>query len=96
MFKFKFYKLHAEEEPYWYKRAHGRWLLKGDLNIAYFRRIANGTKRKKNTIQSLESDGVLVEGTVNLLNIAIDYYKEIFGPALENLFQLSHDLWGPL
>jgi hypothetical protein len=50
----------------------------------YFHRIANG--REKNTIQSLESDGVLVEGTRNLLNLAIDYYKELFGPALENLF----------
>jgi hypothetical protein len=40
------------------------------MNTTYLHRIANGRKIK-NTIQSLESDGVIVEGTGNLLNVEI-------------------------
>lgn len=44
-----FLKLLEEEELYWLKRSHERWLCEGDLNTKYFQRIANGRKRK-NTI----------------------------------------------
>ena len=42
------YILYTEEESYWYQKAHGNWLLEGDLNTAYFHRIANGRRQKKN------------------------------------------------
>jgi hypothetical protein len=86
------FNLYAEEEEYWYQRSHSRWLLHGDQNTSYFHRIANGRKRKK-TIHSLDNDGIVIEGTKNLLQHATDYYKNLFGPAPGNLFPISPNLW---
>ena len=86
------FNIHAEEESYWHQRSHARWLLHGDQNTAYFHRIANGRKRR-NTVHSLDNDGVLVEGTKELLAHATDYSKNLFGPAPGNLFKLSPSLW---
>jgi hypothetical protein len=36
-----------QEELYWYECSHENWLLKGDNNMAYFHKCANGRKRKK-------------------------------------------------
>jgi hypothetical protein len=44
-------KILEEEELYWYKRAHEKWLYEGDGNTEFFHRVANGRKRK-NTIFS--------------------------------------------
>jgi hypothetical protein len=54
--------------------------------------MANGRKRK-NTSQSLDNNGVLIEGTKDLLQHAIECYKKLFCPAPANLFHLAHDLW---
>jgi hypothetical protein len=43
----------------------------------------------------LDDQGVLVEGTDNLLKHATSYYKELFGPAPGNMFDISPELWGP-
>jgi hypothetical protein len=53
------------------------WLLKGDNNISYFHKIANG-RRRKNTIISLENDGEQIEGDENLLKHATEYYTTFF------------------
>lgn len=37
-------RLMEEEKSYWHKRSNSIWLLKGDYNIAFFHRIANGKK----------------------------------------------------
>jgi hypothetical protein len=37
----------VEEELYWYKRSHEKWLLEGYGNTEFFHRVANGRKRKK-------------------------------------------------
>lgn len=66
--------------------------MKGDQNTAYFHRIANGRKRK-NTIHNLKDGDVNIEGTKNLLAHATSYYKELFGPAPGNLFNIDSDLW---
>jgi hypothetical protein len=86
------YNIHAEEETYWHQRSHARWLLHGDQKTSYFRKIANGGKRR-NSVHSLDDNGVLVEGTDNLLEHATTYYKELFGPALGNMFSISQNLW---
>ena len=36
-----------EEELYWFKRSHEKWLHEGDNNTEFFYRVANGRKRKK-------------------------------------------------
>ena len=86
------YDMNSEEEMYWFQRSHARWLLHGDLNTSYFHKISNGRKRK-NMLHSLEDNGTLVEGTDNRLQIATDYYKNLFGPAPGNVFSISHELW---
>jgi hypothetical protein len=42
----------VEEELYWYKRSHGKWLLERDGNTEFFHRMANGRKRKKHYFSS--------------------------------------------
>ena len=86
--------MNVEEESYWFQRSHARWLLHGDLNTSYFHKIANGRKRK-NMVHSLDDNGVAVEGTDNLLKLATEYYKNLFGPAPGNMFKLSPSLWDP-
>jgi hypothetical protein len=54
--------------------------------------VANGRKRK-NTMISLDDNGVIIEGTENLLSHATSYYKNLFGPAPGNLFPLNHSMW---
>jgi hypothetical protein len=61
-----------EEELYWFKRAHEKWLHDGDGNTEYFHRIANG-RRRENTIFSLESDGKVISGDRELLQHATEY-----------------------
>jgi mannosylglycoprotein endo-beta-mannosidase len=86
------YNIHVDEESYWHQRLHARWLLQGDQNTTYFHKIANGGKRK-NTLYSLDDNGILVEGTVDLIKHATTYYKDLFGPAPGNMFKLSSNLW---
>jgi hypothetical protein len=90
--KVELYNIHAEEESYWHQISHARWLLHGDQNTSYSRKIANGRK-KRNTVHSLDDNGVLVEGMGDLLIHATDYYKKWFGPAPSNMFNLSPNLW---
>ena len=84
--------LYSEEEAHWFQKAHGKWLLEGDLNTSYFHRIANG-RRRKNSVQSLQNGEILIEGIENLIQHATEYYKELFGPAPGNMFQLDPNLW---
>ena len=78
MINVELFNMYTEEENYWYQRAHGNWLLEGDLNTSYFHKIANGRKRK-NSVLSLQNGDSVVEGTKNLLKHATEYYKELFG-----------------
>ena len=85
-------KMLKENEIYWFKRSHEKWLHEGDNNTEYFHRIANGRKRK-NTIISFKYEGESVEGITNLLSHATEYYKKLFGPDIGNQFQHDSDLW---
>jgi hypothetical protein len=81
-----------QEEMYWYERSHENWLLKGDSNISYFHKCANGRKRNNNII-SLEKDGQIIEGDENLLKHASEYYSDLFGPPIEYDIQMDPDIW---
>ena len=85
-------KMLEEEELYWFKRSHEKWLHEGDNNTKFFQRIANGRKRK-NTILSLVNNDEVVKGDEALLHHATEYYKTLFGPASGNTFPLDPDLW---
>jgi hypothetical protein len=45
---------------FWYQRAHVRWLLEGDENVAYFHMLANERERR-NTMHFVDDNGVLIE-----------------------------------
>lgn len=71
---------------------HDFW--RGDNNTEFFHRMANGRKRKS-TIFSLKNGDTTIMGDAELLAHATDYYKDLFGPAPGNLFNLDPDLWKP-
>jgi hypothetical protein len=50
-----------------------------------FHRIANGRKRR-NIVQTLEKNGVVIEGTKNLVKHATNYYKTYMYLLLEIFF----------
>lgn len=81
-----------EEELYWYKRSHGKWIHEGGNNTNFFHRVANGRKRS-NTIINFVNDGVIVEGDENLLQHAIDYYKNLFGVVNEVSCPINPEMW---
>lgn len=64
----------------WRKSKLGRDLQReilGDRNTAYFHAVAN--QRRKKMISVLEGPHGPVEDTPGVLNIAVDYYKFLFG-----------------
>jgi hypothetical protein len=65
-------------ELFWFKMCHETWLLKGDNNIEFFHRIANG-RRSKKTIFSLQSGENVISGTEQLLQHITSYYKIFLG-----------------
>lgn len=86
------HQLYAEEEIYWFQRSHQKWLLEGDCNTKYFHRVANGRKRK-NTIFSLESESGTITDPALLLQHATEFYKTLFGPALNLVIHVDPSLW---
>ena len=46
------------------------------MNTGFFHRIANG-KRRKNTIFSIQNDGMEVDETGKILDLATEYYKDL-------------------
>jgi mannosylglycoprotein endo-beta-mannosidase len=84
--------MHEEEELYWFKRAHEKWLHEGDNNTEYFHRIANGRKRKNSILFFTNEDGE-IRGDQNLLKHATKYYKTLFGPGQGNTVPLDSGLW---
>ena len=85
-------RLLEEEELYWHKRSNNRWLLEGDLNTEFFHRMANGKKRK-NTIFSIQKDGVEIEDLDMILDLAINYYKDLFGHSGRSDIKLQQGCW---
>jgi hypothetical protein len=65
--------------------------LKGGNNTEYFHRVANDRKRKQ-TICSLQNGVTVVKGTDELLKLATEYYKALFGPGEGNNFEISDSL----
>jgi hypothetical protein len=66
--------------------------LKGDNNTKYFRPVANGRKGK-HIIFYLSKWDPTVRGTAELLKLATEYYKSMFGHGEGNAFEVSDSLW---
>jgi hypothetical protein len=86
------FKILEEEELYWFRRSHETWFLKGDMNTEYFHKVANGRKRK-HTIFSLKDGDTCVSGNADLVRLATEYYKSLFGPGVGNVFEIDSNLW---
>jgi hypothetical protein len=80
------------EEMHWFRRCHETWLLKGDNNTKFFHITTNGRKRRE-TIFSLQDEGSRISEEENLLRHVTEYYRELFGPATRDAFELNNDLW---
>jgi hypothetical protein len=81
-----------KEEAFWKQRSKEQWLLQGDNNTGYFRRIANGSKRKR-TMFSLKNGDENIQGTPALLEHASNFYKKLFGPVHDAGVILRNDIW---
>jgi hypothetical protein len=81
-----------KEEAFLEQRSKEQWLLQGDNNTSYFHRIANGTKRKR-TMFSLKNGSEFIQGTPALLEHATNFYKNLFGPAIDAGVRLRDDIW---
>ena len=58
----------------------------------FFHKMANGKKRK-NTIFSIQKNGVEIEETEKILELATDYYKELFGRSAQSDVKLNQECW---
>lgn len=90
--KAQLFQIMDEEELYWFKRSHEKWLLQGDHNTKFSHRVANGKKRKQ-TIFSMKDGESVISGDVNLIKYATEYYKTLFGLEFGNAYGLDNDLW---
>jgi hypothetical protein len=58
-------------------RSRDRIILEGDRNTSYFRVIANHRFRKKQ-VESIRGPNGMVNDTKGILDVAMDFYKNLF------------------
>jgi mannosylglycoprotein endo-beta-mannosidase len=87
-------KIWRNEEIKSRQRARERDILEGDQNTKYFHAMANKRRRKKQ-ITSLDGPSGEVNTTEGILNIAVDYYKSLFGAESRMDIDLSDNFWNP-
>lgn len=84
-----------QEEVYWKQRARVTWLKEGDENISYFHSVANGRKNQ-NFIPWVWHEDQRVDDIGRMGDSFISYYKDLFGSAKEQHFQINWpNLLGP-
>ncbi|XBH61956.1 hypothetical protein VPH35_116304 [Triticum aestivum] len=70
-------KIWLREEIKAKERSRDRDITEGDRNTAYFHAVAN-QRRRKTLIHSLDSPNGPVSDIKNMLNVASDFYKDLF------------------
>ena len=76
------------------QRSRERNILEGGRNTAYFHALANQRRRKKQ-ISVLKGPDGPVEDTKSIINIAVEYYKQLFGREETLEIALADDFWEP-
>lgn len=74
------------------QRSRDRNILEGDRNTTYFQAIANQRNRKKR-IDILEGPNGLVEDDVAMMEIAVNFYKDLFKKETREGISLSTNFW---
>jgi hypothetical protein len=59
------------------------WILKGDVNSAFFHASANG-RRRKIRICSLETNTDLITSQEEIKVHVVEFYKQLFGGSTQN------------
>jgi hypothetical protein len=62
--------------------------MEGDANTRYFHLITNG-KHRKTRIFQLQDGNQTISGDAELKQYITTYYKDLFGPPVENPFRLD-------
>jgi hypothetical protein len=85
-------KICSNEEIKSRQRSRERYILEGDRNTAYFHCVQN-QRRRKTQIGQLQGDTGMVEDNKVMLDIAVQYYKDLF--CIESCLDidLMHDFW---
>src|SRR6185437_766809 len=74
------------------QRSRDMNILEGDRNTAYFQALANRRARKK-TVDCLMGPNGLVHDQFGMINIAVDFYKNLFAKDSREDFTLQSDFW---
>lgn len=83
-----------QEETKIRQRSRERDTPEGDKNTAYFQALANQRKRKKKTV-ALEGPSGLTQDNNEMLQVAADLYKNLFGKEDKLNIHLCHNFWEP-
>ena len=75
------------------KRSRERNILEGGRNTAYFHALAN--QRRKKQISVLKGPDGPVEDTKSIINIVVEYYKQLFGREETLDIALDDNFWDP-
>ena len=74
------------------EKSRDRNILEGDRNTAYFQAVANQRKRMK-TISSLKGSNGETNNNKEMLQLAVDFYKNLFGFEEKLDIHLSDHFW---
>ena len=85
-------KIWLVEETKARQRARDRDILEGDRNTKYFQAVAN-QRRRKTLIHSLDGPTGVVTDTKDILEVATNFYKDLFRKENKRSFTLKHDFF---
>lgn len=74
------------------QRSRDRNIKEGDRNTAYFHALANQRNRKKRILR-LETPNGWVEDNKDMLEHAVEFYKDLFGLEASSGVRLDEDFW---
>jgi predicted DsbA family dithiol-disulfide isomerase len=74
------------------QRSREKEIKEGDMNASYFFAKANQRKMKK-TVSCLETNGVMLTESKDMLEHALEFYKALFGKEDRYNIRLQESFW---